>query len=50
MRDPRHALEPASAGAALARGAFHTLSLLMPYLDAASRNHLHTLVGAYAEG
>ena len=50
VRDPRHALEPASAGAALARGAFHTLSLLMPYLDAASRNHLHTLVGAYAEG
>jgi AcrR family transcriptional regulator len=47
VRDPRNALEPGSAGAALARGAYHTLSLLMPYLDAESRAHLHTLVGAY---
>ncbi len=49
VRDPRRALEPASAGASLARGAYHTLSLLMPYLDPASRAHLFTLVGAYAE-
>ena len=49
VRDPRRALEPASAGAALARGAYHTLSLLMPDLDPASRAHLFTLVGAYAE-
>jgi len=49
VRDPRKALEPESAAAALARGAWHTLSLLMPYLDAASKAHLHTLVGPYAE-
>ncbi len=49
VRDPRRALEPGSAGAALARGAFHTLSLLMPYLDAESQAHLLTLVGSYAE-
>ncbi|HEY6133273.1 MAG TPA: TetR/AcrR family transcriptional regulator [Rubrivivax sp.] len=47
VRDPRNALEPGSAGAALARGAYHTLSLLMPYLDDESRAHLHTLVDAY---
>ena len=34
VRDPRQALEPESAGAALLRGAFHVLSLLLPYLDA----------------
>ena len=33
VRDPRKALEPESAGAALLRGAFHVLSLLLPYLD-----------------
>jgi hypothetical protein len=49
VRDPRRALEAESAGAALARGAFHTLSLLLPYLDAESRAHLHALVGPYAE-
>jgi AcrR family transcriptional regulator len=47
VRDPRRALEPENAGAALARGAFHVLSLLMPYLDIASRQHLDTLVGEY---
>jgi AcrR family transcriptional regulator len=47
VRDPRKALEPENAGAALARGAFHVLSLLMPYIDAASRQHLDTLVGEY---
>jgi AcrR family transcriptional regulator len=47
VRDPRHALEADAAGAALARGAYHVLSLLMPYLDAASREHLHALVGPY---
>jgi AcrR family transcriptional regulator len=45
--DPRNALEPASAGAALARGAHHTLTLLMPYLDTDSREHLHKLASAY---
>jgi len=47
VRDPRHALEPGSAGAALLRGAFHVLSLLMPYLDAGAREHLLRLVGNY---
>jgi AcrR family transcriptional regulator len=47
VRDPRHALEPESAGAALVRGAYHVLSLLMPYLDAAARDHLHGLVSPY---
>lgn len=47
VRDPRRALEPENAGAALARGAFHVLSLLMPYIDATSRQHLDTLVGEY---
>ncbi len=45
--DPRHALEPERAGAALMRGAFHVLSLLMPYLPPESRNHLLALVGSY---
>ena len=30
VRDPRRALEPESAAAALSRGAYHVLSLLMP--------------------
>ena len=47
VRDPRHALEPASAGAALLRGAFHVLSLLLPYLDLQEQEHLHALAGSY---
>jgi len=47
VRDPRKALEPESAGAALARGAYHVLSLLMPYLEPAARDHLHALVTQY---
>jgi len=47
VRDPRNALEPASAGAALLRGAFHVLSLLTPYLEPAQREHLQKLVGQY---
>ena len=47
VRDPRNALEPESAGAALLRGAFHVLSLLMPYLEPAQREHLLGLVGNY---
>ena len=48
VRDPRRALEPESAGAALLRGAFHVLSLLMPYLEPAERKHLLGLVGHYS--
>jgi len=47
VRDPRRALEPESASAALLRGAFHVLSLLMPYLEATQRDHLHALAGQY---
>jgi AcrR family transcriptional regulator len=50
VRDPRKALEPESAAAALARGAYHVLSLLMPYLDQQSREHLFRLAGAYRNG
>jgi AcrR family transcriptional regulator len=47
VRDPRRALEPESADAALMRGAYHVLSLLLPYLEAGQREHLHALVGQY---
>jgi AcrR family transcriptional regulator len=47
VRDPRRALEPESAQAALLRGAHHVLNLLVPYLQADQRNHLIRLVGAY---
>ena len=48
VRDPRNALEPASAQAALLRGAQHVLNLLMPYLEAGQRAHLQSLAGAYS--
>jgi AcrR family transcriptional regulator len=47
VRDPRRALEPEAANAALLRGAFHVLSLVLPYLDAGQREHLHALAGRY---
>jgi AcrR family transcriptional regulator len=50
VRDPRRALEPESAAAALSRGAYHVLSMLMPYLDAPSREHLFQIAGAYRSG
>jgi AcrR family transcriptional regulator len=49
VRDPRHALEPEQAGAALMRGAFHVLSLLLPYLEGNSREHLFALAGKYQQ-
>jgi AcrR family transcriptional regulator len=49
VRDPRKALEPESAGAALMRGAQHVLNILVPYLEQGQRKHLLTLVGAYKE-
>ncbi len=49
VRDPRRALEPESAGAAMVRGAFHVLSLLLPYLQAEQKQHLLALVGPYSE-
>lgn len=47
VRDPRRALEPESAGAALLRGAYHVLTLLLPYLEDGQRQHLLTLAGSY---
>jgi AcrR family transcriptional regulator len=47
VRDPRRALEPEAAAASMARGAYHALVLLLPYLDDASREHLRTLAGPY---
>ncbi len=49
VRDPRHALEPGCAQSALARGAFHLLSLLLPYLDSGPRAHLLSLAGPYRD-
>ena len=50
VREPRKALEPANAGAAMLRGAYHVLSLLAPYLEPAQREHLQSLVGRYVTG
>ncbi|MFZ2296054.1 MAG: TetR/AcrR family transcriptional regulator, partial [Polaromonas sp.] len=47
VRDPRNALEPANAQAALLRGAHHVLNLLLPYLEQSQRTHLQALVAAY---
>jgi AcrR family transcriptional regulator len=49
VQDPRRALEPETAQAALGRGAFHVLSLLLPHLDTASREHLHALAASYTQ-
>jgi hypothetical protein len=48
VRDPRKALEPESAGAALMRGAQHVLNLLVPYLETNQRQHLLGLVNEYS--
>ena len=47
VRNPRRALEPESAQAALLRGAQHVLNLLAPYLESSQRSHLLSLVDAY---
>jgi AcrR family transcriptional regulator len=49
VRDPRRALEPESAQAALLRGAHHVLNLLMPYLEPGQRAHLLQLASAYVK-
>jgi AcrR family transcriptional regulator len=49
VRDPRHALEPENAGAALLRGASHVLSLLAPYCEPTQKQHLLGLAQAYAK-
>jgi hypothetical protein len=49
VRDPRRALEAENASASMMRGAFHVLSLLSPYLDAAQRQHLRHLADNYSK-
>jgi AcrR family transcriptional regulator len=48
VRDPRRALEPEAAQASLMRGAAHTMSLLLPYVEPAQREHLLGLIGPYS--
>jgi AcrR family transcriptional regulator len=48
VRNPREALEPAHAQAALLRGGLHTLHLLAPYLAPLQRSYLLSLSDAYA--
>lgn len=49
VREPRKALEAEHAASTLARGAWHVLSLLGPYLSADSRAHLNALAGSYRD-
>lgn len=49
VREPRKALEPESAAAAMGRGGYHALALLLPHLDVESRAHLNTLAAAYLQ-
>lgn len=49
VRNPRQAMEPASAGLALTRGARHVLGLLTPYMTSSElQAHLQTLTAAYS--
>jgi len=49
VRNPRQALEPASAGLALTRGAQHVLALLTPYMVSQDlQAHLKALSSAYS--
>ena len=49
VRNPRQALEPASAGLALTRGAQHVLALLTPYMASQDlKDHLQALSAAYS--
>ena len=49
VREPRKALEAESAAASMGRGGYHALALLLPHLDAESREHLNTLAAAYLQ-
>jgi AcrR family transcriptional regulator len=49
VRNPRQAMEPASAGLALTRGARHVLGLFTPYMASSElQAHLRTLTAAYS--
>ncbi|NBS73113.1 MAG: TetR/AcrR family transcriptional regulator [Betaproteobacteria bacterium] len=47
VKDPRHALEDASAVRAVMRGAQGVLGLLLPYLESPHKDHLRGLLSAY---
>jgi AcrR family transcriptional regulator len=47
VREPRKALDLESASASVLRGGFHALALLLPYLQAEQREHLHALAARY---
>ncbi|OYU32287.1 MAG: TetR family transcriptional regulator [Comamonadaceae bacterium PBBC2] len=50
VRNPRQALEPASASLALSRGAKHVLALLTPYMASADlQAHLQSLTAVYSD-
>lgn len=49
VREPRKALEAEQAATTLARGAWHVLSLLEPYLEPAQRDHLLRLAAPYRQ-
>ena len=50
VRNPRQALEPASAGVALSRGAKHVLALLTPYMASPElQAHMQSLTAAYSD-
>jgi AcrR family transcriptional regulator len=46
-KNPRHFNDPATGSAALARGAYHVLSLVAPFMKPQSRAHLTALAQAY---
>lgn len=50
VRNPRRALEPESAGESLLRGAYHALSVLIPYAQNEHKLHLQALAAKYAAG
>ena len=47
VRDPRHALEDEAQAAALRRGAFQALSVLLPWFEPGARQHLFALSAQY---
>jgi len=47
VREPRRALDAEASAAAMGRGGYHALALLLPHLDDASRTHLQALAGGY---
>lgn len=49
VRNPRHALEPASEQQAVLQGALNTLSLLLPHLSDPAQRHLQAVMAHYGD-